>query len=402
MIQLPGGCYCSQLSVHPKNWQTKSADQFCQWYISYRFYDPNFIDENGRVKPKQIIIKGMNDLHDLKEKQEAVKLLLREELLLLQERGFNKITNSFAEIDTREITEYSLLPESLEYAFKQLNVGKQTKESAESCKKRIQKVIIHLRFQDMQLKDIKTRHARKILNTCSKLYNLSAHSFNHYRAYLLMFFKVLLREDALEYNPVLNIEKQVPLKKLKILLTAEERKKINDHFKSTDIYFYRFMHCFFHSGARPIELIRLKKEDIDLKNQYYKVVIKKGKLNEEQLRPIKFIAIDFWQAQCNEAKDGEYLFGTSLKPNIVPGTRDYITKKWQREVKKRLGVNKDFYSLKHLNLDETAALLNVEAASKMAGHTSTVITMKHYLINEKERQNELLKKVNNSFSEAYE
>jgi hypothetical protein len=88
MIQLPGGCYCSKLSVHPKNWQSKTADALCQWYISYRFYDPNFIDEKARCIPKQIIIKGMNHLQDLKEKQEAVKLLLQDEMILLQERGF--------------------------------------------------------------------------------------------------------------------------------------------------------------------------------------------------------------------------------------------------------------------------------------------------------------------------
>ena len=36
-----------------------------------------------------------------------------------------------------------------------------------------------------------------------------------------------------------------------------------------------------------------------------------------------------------------------------------------------------------------------EAAAKMAGHTSTVITMKHYLVNEEQRELEKLKKVNN-------
>jgi integrase len=291
-----------------------------------------------------------------------------------------------------------LLPESIDFAFNQLDVSEQTKGAAESCKKRVQKIIIDLRYQDMQLKDIKTRHVRKILNTCSKKYDLSPHSFNHYRAYLLMFFKILLREDAIEYNPVLSIEKQVPLKKLRNLLTDDERKKINDHFKSTDIYFYRFIHCFFHSGARPVELLRLKKEQIDLSNCTYKVVVKKGKLNEEQLRPIKLIALDFWQAQYDETMDGNYLFGSCLKPTHIPGTRDYITKKWQREVKRDLGISKDLYSLKHLNLDETAAILNADDASAMAGHTSTVVTMKHYLVNEKQRTLERLKKVNNSFS----
>ena len=58
----------------------------------------------------------------------------------------------------------------------------------------------------------------------------------------------------------------------------------------------------------------------------------------------------------------------------------------------------DFYALKHLNLDETAAILDAEAAAKMAGHTSTVITLKHYLFNEEERKMKKLRKVDNSFA----
>lgn len=42
--------------------------------------------------------------------------------------------------------------------------------------------------------------------------------------------------------------------------------------------------------------------------------------------------------------------------------------------------------------------LDAETAAKMAGHTSTVITLKHYLINEEERKMEKLRKVNNEFA----
>lgn len=63
-----------------------------------------------------------------------------------------------------------------------------------------------------------------------------------------------------------------------------------------------------------------------------------------------------------------------------------------------LGIKGDFYSLKHSNLDETAAALDINAAAAMAGHTTPVITLKHYAHGEKERQHERLKKVANTFS----
>ena len=66
-------------------------------------------------------------------------------------------------------------------------------------------------------------------------------------------------------------------------------------------------------------------------------------------------------------------------------------------VKKKLNISADFYSLKHLNIDETADALDIKDASVMAGHTTPVITIKHYALNEKERQHERMSKVNNSF-----
>ena len=81
-----------------------------------------------------------------------------------------------------------------------------------------------------------------------------------------------------------------------------------------------------------------------------------------------------------------------------------ITKKWLALIKATkekggLGINTDFYSLKHLNFDETASILSIEAASQMAGQSSTIITIKHYAINEESRKMEKLKKIDNSFAQ---
>ncbi|MBN9350347.1 MAG: hypothetical protein J0H55_06650 [Chitinophagaceae bacterium] len=81
--------------------------------------------------------------------------------------------------------------------------------------------------------------------------------------------------------------------------------------------------------------------------------------------------------------------------NLYLSTRTGV---YQRYLNKGLGIDIDFYSLKHLNLDETSSILDAEAASKMAGHSSPVITLKHYLINEEQRELEKLKRVNNRFA----
>lgn len=70
MINLSGGCKSSNLSVHPKNWNSKGAKTTTEWYISYRFYDPGF------SKPRHIILKGMNHLKSLVDRQNSTKEIL--------------------------------------------------------------------------------------------------------------------------------------------------------------------------------------------------------------------------------------------------------------------------------------------------------------------------------------
>ena len=105
-----------------------------------------------------------------------------------------------------------------------------------------------------------------------------------------------------------------------------------------------------------------------------------------------------WIAQVAGASPENYVFSEGLLPGTTAIKSYQITKRWYRLVKKKLGITADFYSLKHLNTDETAALLDIKDAAAQNSHTSTVITMKHYAFGEKDRQNERLKKVGNKFA----
>lgn len=81
MINLPNKCTCSNISLHPKNWNSKDAKASIDWYIMYRFYDPNF------EKPKLIILKGMNQFKGLSDRQEATKTAISSELNEIVARG---------------------------------------------------------------------------------------------------------------------------------------------------------------------------------------------------------------------------------------------------------------------------------------------------------------------------
>lgn len=98
----------------------------------------------------------------------------------------------------------------------------------------------------------------------------------------------------------------------------------------------------------------------------------------------------------------DYVFSTNVQPGPQAVWAEYVTKRWRKVIKAPvdkggLGINVDFYSLKHLNLDETSAQLGLQAAADMAGHTTPVITLR-YARGEKDRQDARLKKMTNKFA----
>jgi integrase len=380
MLQLPNGCKCSEPSVFPKNWKTVSASVKSGWRIQYYFYDHD--------KSKLIVVKRMNRYKTIEERRAITKVILQNELKNLQE-GFNPLTGIS---QVFEIDPQTPFMRAIKYAAGKLKLSSQSLACINSALTYIEKSSDSLGFSQIAVCRISRKHIIPILEAC----NLSAQSYNHYRAYLMQLFTKLVELEATENNPVDKYVKKEDVEiNLRELITPQEREKIEEHFRE-DKYFLRFLHVFFHSGARPVELTRLTKEAVNIEKLYYKIKVRKRKKIVEEKRPIKKIVVDLWKEILNE--EGEYLFGKELKPGPKPVLRDYITKKWQREVKGKLGINKDLYALKHTNLDETSAILNAEAAARQAGHKSTVITLKHYLVNEEERQRQKLSEVRNKFA----
>ena len=407
MIYLPNGCSCSTPSVFPKNWEKGGASLKVNWKIQFYFHDPAFKDKypHGKYCP----MKGnVNRYKSLQERRFVTKILL-EEVTAALKGGFNPITGIVKPEVEVQVNENDISPSTpfiiaLKIANENMEAGS-TKNNIASALKRIEKASFDLKYQNIPISEIDRQHFRRILKECgnqkdanAKSLPWSACTFNHYRSYLKMLFAELDEDGIIEHDPISKIKKQKEEKKYKATLNIEQRKKIDEHFKTADPYYHRFIHIFFHSGARPSELLKIKSSDVDIERGTFKITIKKGSYIHEDIRPIKDIVKNYWIEALNECMHGEYLFGKKLMPGGQSCTRDYVTKIWQQVVKLKLKIDIDLYTLKHLNLDETAALLSLKDASAMAGHKSTIITMKHYAFGEKGREMERLKGIKNSFA----
>jgi integrase len=398
MILLPNNCYRTELKVNPRNWQTVKASIKKDWFIYYRSYTSK---ESNSKQGKLIILKGMNHLKIWEDRiSETVKIMALEKDKLEQRKNIyikeEIISNT---LNLYEIPPTTNFIQALELAEKRINAAPSTKRDLKSTIKYISNAAESLNYKDLPINLISRKHFKHLLFYIDSTKGESIHRYNKIRSYLMMIYKELVELETVDYNPLKDISKKKGVQRLKRLPSLENRQSINAYLKLHHYRFWLFTNIFFHSGARLTELMNLKKKDVDLKNQAFIVTIKKGNIYKEVLKPIKNIALEFWKESIATAEEEDYIFSKGLLPGSNPIQSYQITKRWNLHIKKKLGIQVDFYSLKHLNLDQTAAILNIQDASAMASHTSTFITSKHYAINEYQRQNERLKSIKNSFTD---
>jgi site-specific recombinase XerC len=340
----------------------------------------------------------MNKQKAVTTRQLETKNLMDEELKKLLQKAYNPITANTTDNKAIYVIETSTaFIKALEEIEKELKGAASTKRDLKSVLRFIDSAAGVLGIRELPIQSISRKHIRYLLAQIERTHGASHHRYNKIRSYLMMLFNGLIEIEAIENNPVIAIAKQKTIQKLRKVLSLEDRRKINQYLMENHYRLWLFTHIFFHSGARLTEMMGVRRSDIDLAQQFFVVTIKKGKAVKEVRKTIKNIALPFWEEAVKDAAPCHYIFSKDLEPGEVRIDSSQITRRWNRHIKKKLEITEDFYSLKHLNLDETAARLNMHDAAAMASHNSTTTTSKHYTINENQRQQERLRNITNHF-----
>lgn len=215
-------------------------------------------------------------------------------------------------------------------------------------------------------------------------------------------FTELVEYGCVKFNHFKMFRKRKIQQQVREVLDIEQFNDIAAYLEDNYYEFYRYAMIFFMSGARSTELMNLKIKDVDISNQEYKVIIKKGQQYIETKKVILKDALPFWKDVLSENSNKEnYLFSKGLKPGPVSIDPVQITRRWNRLIKgnfsneNNVKITADFYSLKHLFLDRLDNSVNdIENVSMlMASHTTPTITNKVYLVGKKQRQLDQLKNI---------
>jgi integrase len=435
MNVLPNNCRHSDFNVFPPNWNTTRASLKKTWRIEYRFYDPAFKDQfpDGRLT---VLKSGMNRIKDLVSRQQLIPEMIKQELQLLQQ-GYNPIQNKIQKVVqlSTELKECEG-PFSPDMPFiNALTTALSTKKMSEKTRKDIANIIPHIEkaskslsingktLADLPIQLVRRKHIRSLLSLIGqhKAGKWTANTFNRYRAYMSLLFKELNKHEVMEVNPVDGIDKEKYIgDKRETLTDQEQRQAIDRYLKSKYYTFWRFLHIFYHSGCRETEMVSIVRSDVNLTNDTFDIVVKKGTSYRRVTKAINQNAKALWQEIISEA-DGLlpggpleklFLFNEELSPlwREKPIRSDQITKRWYRLVKQRqneLGfkVTADFYSLKHLNTTEqidialqSAIKEATEKVAKQNGHTTTAMVKQVYDINSEERNLKINQIAQNKFA----
>lgn len=397
MIFLPNGCSHSELKVIPDNWRGCKAITR-DWSIYYRYYDPAMKGEfpKGRLK----VIKKMNKVKDLKQRRAYTQQLMDNEIMLLN-HGFSPTSGAKAVIempvDDNELTKKTPLIAALNHAKTMLRVSDNTmKGEIEWVINQLEKAVNALEYDNIGVWDITLKHLHLICEKASyktdKSY--SGNKFNRNKKVLRLLYKklVLLEVAPANYPISLERQKEAPRKGRK-LFTKAERAAIIEHLEKSNPRFLLFIQIFFSSGARLTEMLRVKVKDVDFADQYITYLVLKGKQYEYKQRPMVDIAVGLWSDAIYGANPDDYVWGKKLLAGPEPAGQYVVKMKWEK-LRKKLGITKGLYALKHTNSTEVAHLIGTEAVMTLNAESRTMIE-KVYDTKHQKRKDDAVKGVNN-------
>jgi len=364
----------SKMKVYPVNWETSKKSVSKDWIVRYVFTDKNGFEHNTSFK-------GMNHIKDHADRVLETKRLIDEETFVL-DRGYNPKTKEYEDDSGLNLINPStLFLTALNSCIAGKDCVETTKTDMENSMKHITKYATKLGLHMKKIKDI-TKGDIKQLLLYMKNDKHSNYRINKTKSHLSTCFTFFTELDIFQINFVRGISK-LPHESAKknIIRTDNDWNKFHS-IQHMNYNAYMFLYIFLYSGSRFEEMIKIKKEDVELEKSIFWIHLLKGGKHTRAMRPINLNTFKFWKAIYDRAQPGQYLFSHNQMPNDEPvkvkSIYDLCTK-----YLKAAGLNITGYGLKYSYLNLVAKIYGITKAKELAGHTNERTT-KIYAVDHEE------------------
>lgn len=376
------GCSYTEFWVSPANWQKATKkDLDKEWYVQCTFFDPRYEKKYPKGFPYR---KKANRPNTIEERKEMISFLLKNIPKQLND-GYNPIIKKYMHLQKE-----GLYPDLhfIEAYRRALEIKSGTKSHLYNIKRaidRLEEASEALGMQYIKIKDLRRVDLKRMLDWLQ----LPDKYYNRFVIYFSSLYRELIEYECCESNITRDIYPKKTFKEPRIVLEKNELDKVKEHLEEHYPDFYRYMMIFLYSGARNTELFRLQRKDVDLDKQEFVILLEKGGQYKRCTKVILSPALEYWKEVCEECQSpDDYLFSLNFVPSKKMGHTEIVTRFWKRNVKDKLGVDADFYALKHYMLDN----LDSDTAMLLASHTNKNTTA-IYQVNKAKKEREMLKQL---------
>jgi integrase len=354
----------SKMKVYPINWETSKKSVSKDWIVRYIFTDSKGIEQEATFK-------GMNHIKDHALRVQETKRLIEEEIYML-DMGYNPKTKEYNNNNLTLVNPSTLFLSACNICIEAKDCVDTTRTDMENSMKHITKYATKLGLHMKQIKDI-TKGDIKQLLLYMKNDKHSNYRINKTKSHLSACFTFFTELDIFQVNFVRGISK-LPHESAKkeIIRTDEDWNKFHS-IEHINLNVYMFMYIFLYSGCRFEEMVKIKKEDVELEKSVFWIHLLKGGKHIRVMRAINLHSFKYWKIIHETAKPGQFLFSHNQMPNDLPVKANSMYDMCKKYFKKA-GLNITGYALKYTYLNLIAKIYGISKAKEAAGHTNEKTT----------------------------
>jgi len=256
--------------------------------------------------------------------------------------------------------------------------------------KRIKSAIFSMGVENTLVVNLKSSDYETILDKTLEMYSLTNNAYNRHMVELSAVLNSLVELKILKNSFTLKVKKKKIEKKVAHLPASQtDIDKIKTHLKENHPHFFIFWATMFHTGIRRNELLRVRLNMVDLKNNSIYMAKDITKMGIARITPINEYLKPLLQSLNFEDLPKDYfLFGshdqkykkkTNSHLDFTPAPNQLrswtASHLWLEEIKTKLGIDMTLYAIKkHGANEKILAGLSVNALRELFGHSSEVTT----------------------------